>query len=92
MCLELKGCSGVVMWHRIPDRVHLQVSLHETIGSTVEMVAAEASRKGLEIAYTMDDQLLRRTLLGDAIRIRQVGSAQCIWLSFHLFHLFAGFR
>jgi hypothetical protein len=52
----------------------LQVSLHETISSTVEMVAAEASRKGLDIAYTMDDDLLRRTLLGDAIRIRQVGA------------------
>ena len=50
-----------------------QVSLRDTIGSTVEMVAAEANRKGLDIAYHMDEALAQRTLLGDAIRIRQVG-------------------
>ena len=36
------------------------------------MVAADASKKGLNIAYTIDEVLLRRAVLGDAIRIRQV--------------------
>lgn len=39
----------------------------------MEMVAADASKKGLNIAYTIDEVLLRRAVLGDAIRIRQVG-------------------
>lgn len=52
-----------------------QVSLRDVISSTVEMVAADATKKGLDLAYTMDDALLRRTVLGDAIRIRQVRSA-----------------
>lgn len=38
----------------------------------MEMVAADASKKGLNIAYTIDEVLLRRAVLGDAIRIRQV--------------------
>ncbi len=50
----------------------VQVSLRDVISSTVEMVAADATKKGLDLAYTMDDALLRRTVLGDAIRIRQV--------------------
>nr|AML77241.1 putative LOV domain-containing protein [Coccomyxa subellipsoidea] len=48
------------------------VSLRDVISSTVEMVAADATKKGLDLAYTMDDALLNRTVLGDAIRIRQV--------------------
>lgn len=52
-----------------------QVSLRDVISSTVEMVAADATKKGLDLAYTMDDALLRRTVLGDAIRIRQVRPA-----------------
>ena len=52
----------------------MQVCLRETIGAVVEMVAADASKKGLNIAYTMDAVLLKRAVLGDAIRIRQVGS------------------
>ena len=53
---------------------HVQVCLRDTIGSVVEMVAADANKKGLNIAYTMDEMLLRRAVLGDAIRIRQVGA------------------
>ena len=55
----------------------MQVSLRDTIGSTVEMVAAEANRKGLDLAYCMDEPLAQRTLLGDAIRIRQARAAAC---------------
>lgn len=46
--------------------------LRDTIGAVVEMVAADASKKGLNIAYTVDEVLLKRAVLGDAIRIRQV--------------------
>ena len=59
---------------------HLQVSLRDTIGAVVEMVAADASKKGLNIAYTIDEVLLRRAVLGDAIRIRQVKS-EPLWLA-----------
>ena len=52
--------------------VRPQVCLRNTIGAVVEMVAADASKKGLNIAYTMDEVLLKRAVLGDAIRIRQV--------------------
>ncbi|KAK9819724.1 hypothetical protein WJX72_001676 [[Myrmecia] bisecta] len=48
------------------------VDLRCTIEATVEMVAADAVKKGIEIAYSLDEQLLRRQVLGDAIRIRQV--------------------
>ena len=50
----------------------MQVCLRDTIGAVVEMIAADASKKGLNIAYTIDEVLLRRAVLGDAIRIRQV--------------------
>lgn len=52
----------------------VQVCLRDTIGAVVEMVAADASKKGINIAYTMDDVLLKRAVLGDAIRIRQVSA------------------
>eukprot|EP00884_Botryococcus_braunii_P007045 jgi/Botrbrau1/16341/Bobra.0345s0005.1 len=48
------------------------VSLRATIESTVEMVAADAVRRGIEIAYVVEDSMLRQKVLGDAIRIRQV--------------------
>lgn len=39
----------------------------------LDLVAAEAAKKGLALAYLMDDQVLSRPLLGDPVRIRQVG-------------------
>lgn len=48
------------------------VSLRATIESTVEMVAADAVRRGIEIAYVVEDRMLSQKVLGDAIRIRQV--------------------
>lgn len=48
------------------------VDLRQTIEATVEMVAAEAVKKGLEIAYRLHPELQQRRILGDAIRIRQV--------------------
>lgn len=67
ICMALK--SG-----HLQNCGHVQVCLRDTIGSVVEMVAADANKKGLNIAYTMDEMLLRRAVLGDAIRIRQVGA------------------
>lgn len=61
--------------------VGAQVSLRDVISSTVEMVAADATKKGLDLAYTMDDALLNRTVLGDAIRIRQVRQPQSRMMS-----------
>ena len=40
------------------------VCLRTTVESTIEMVAAHAVRKGIEIAYSLDDELLRRPILG----------------------------
>lgn len=47
------------------------VDLRAMVESTVEMVAAEANKKGLALAYLLDEPLLSRRVLGDAIRIRQ---------------------
>ena len=47
------------------------VDLRAMVEGTVEMVAAEANKKGLELAYLLDEPLLSRRVLGDAIRIRQ---------------------
>jgi signal transduction histidine kinase len=47
------------------------VDLRAVVESTVEMVAAEANKKGLALAYLLDEPLLSRRVLGDAIRIRQ---------------------
>ncbi len=51
------------------------------------MVAADALKKGLEIAYSLAPELQQRKILGDTIRIRQVparsaaGSQNCnSWL------------
>ena len=51
---------------------HLQVDLRQTIEAAVEMVAADALKKGLEIAYSLAPELQQRKILGDTIRIRQV--------------------
>jgi signal transduction histidine kinase len=48
------------------------VDLRLTIEATIEMVAVDAVKKGLEIAYILDPRLRNRKVLGDAIRIRQV--------------------
>ena len=47
------------------------MDLRAMVEGTVEMVAAEANKKGLELAYLLDEQLVSRRVLGDAIRIRQ---------------------
>jgi hypothetical protein len=58
-----------------------QVDLRQTIEAAVEMVAADAVKKGLEIAYSLAPELQQRKILGDTIRIRQV-PACCATLLF----------
>jgi signal transduction histidine kinase len=48
------------------------LALRDTLEASIEMVAAEAARKGLDLAYALGAPLERRRLLGDSIRIRQV--------------------
>ena len=48
------------------------LDLRTTVEAVIEMVAADAVRKGIEIAYSLDEPLLHRLVMGDAIRIRQV--------------------
>ena len=52
------------------------VALRQTIEAAVEMVAADAVKKGLEIAYWLNPALQDRKILGDGIRIRQVRKPQ----------------
>lgn len=47
--------------------------LRATLEASLELVAGDALRKGLEVAYTLDPRLAARPVLGDSIRIRQVG-------------------
>lgn len=51
------------------------VGLRDMVEASIEMMAADASRKGLDVAYAIDPPLLARRLMGDSIRIRQVGAA-----------------
>ena len=44
------------------------------------MVAADAVKKGLEIAYSLAPELQQRKILGDTIRIRQVPACHTVWL------------
>ncbi len=39
----------------------------------IELVSGEAAKKGLALAYLIDDAALERPLLGDTVRVRQVG-------------------
>lgn len=48
------------------------LDLRTTVEAVIEMVAADAVRKGIEIAYSLDEPLLHCLVMGDAIRIRQV--------------------
>jgi len=55
------------------------LALRDTVEACIEMVAANAERKGLDMAYSLPPQLVERRLLGDSIRIRQVGFG---WVGF----------
>nr|AML77436.1 putative LOV domain-containing protein [Heterochlamydomonas inaequalis] len=46
--------------------------LRQATESCIELVAAEASKKGLSVAYVLEDRVLEKPLLGDPVRIRQV--------------------
>ncbi|KXZ49250.1 hypothetical protein GPECTOR_22g842 [Gonium pectorale] len=46
--------------------------LRQATEACIDLVAAEAAKKGLAVAYLMDDEALARPLLGDPVRIRQV--------------------
>ncbi|GIL51154.1 hypothetical protein Vafri_7226 [Volvox africanus] len=46
--------------------------LRQATEACMDLVAAEAAKKGLALAYLMDDAAIARPLLGDPVRIRQV--------------------
>lgn len=46
--------------------------LRQATEACLELVAAEAAKKGLALAYLADDAALGRALLGDPVRVRQV--------------------
>ncbi|GLC36858.1 hypothetical protein PLESTM_000511500 [Pleodorina starrii] len=46
--------------------------LRQATEACLDLVAAEAAKKGLSLAYLVDDLALARPLLGDPVRIRQV--------------------
>nr|AML76429.1 putative LOV domain-containing protein [Chaetopeltis orbicularis] len=48
------------------------LDLRQTIEACIEIVAADALKKGLDIAYSIDPRAARQPLLGDSIRVRQV--------------------
>ena len=45
--------------------------LHESIESSLNMVATKAAEKGLDLTYDIDEQIAP-TILGDSVRLRQV--------------------
>ena len=50
---------------------HLPFDLHQLISETVAMLAPRAEEKGLEIRYSIADDV-RTALVGDSLRVRQV--------------------
>ncbi|GFR47530.1 hypothetical protein Agub_g9248 [Astrephomene gubernaculifera] len=46
--------------------------LRQATEACIELVAAEAAKKGLALAYLAADEALERPLLGDPVRVRQV--------------------
>ena len=50
---------------------HLPFNLRDCIESSLDMVATKAAEKGLELTYAIDE-LVAPTILGDAVRLRQV--------------------
>ena len=49
------------------------LELRDAVEASIELVAAEAGRKGLEVAYGLQgEELVGRRIMGDSIRIRQV--------------------
>lgn len=55
----------------------MPVSLSAAIVATVEMAAADAQRRGIQITHVVEDSMAYRSVLGDAHRIRQVTPARC---------------
>jgi hypothetical protein len=51
------------------------LELRDAVEASIELVAAEAGRKGLEVAYGLQgEELVGRRIMGDSVRIRQVGA------------------
>ena len=50
---------------------HLPFALRDSIESSLDMVAAKATEKGLDLTYTIDEKVAP-TILGDSVRLRQV--------------------
>ncbi|GAX74943.1 hypothetical protein CEUSTIGMA_g2389.t1 [Chlamydomonas eustigma] len=46
--------------------------IRSTLESCIEMVAPDAVKKGLNVAYWIEDEVLSRGLYGDTVRVRQV--------------------
>ena len=50
---------------------HLPFALRDSIESSLDMVAAKAAEKGLDLTYAIDEKVAP-TILGDSVRLRQV--------------------
>ncbi len=50
---------------------HLPFILHDSIKSSLSMVATKAAEKGLDLTYVIDERIAP-TILGDSVRLRQV--------------------
>ncbi|MCX6678628.1 MAG: ATP-binding protein [Methanothrix sp.] len=50
---------------------HLPFILRDSIESSLDMVAAKAAEKGLDLTYAIDERVAP-TILGDSVRLRQV--------------------
>lgn len=49
------------------------ICVRAAVEAAVEGVAPDASKAGLELAYSLDPALAECPILGDSIRVRQVG-------------------
>lgn len=58
--------------HNSMELEAVPVLLRDAVEATMDMAAADAHKRGIELAYSLDPRLAQRRVMGDMTRIRQV--------------------
>lgn len=58
--------------HNSMELEAVPVLLRDAVEATMDMAAADAYKRGIELAYSLDPRLAQRRVMGDMTRIRQV--------------------
>lgn len=58
--------------HNSMELESVPLFLRDAVEATMDMAAADAHKRGIELAYSLDPRLAQRRVMGDMTRIRQV--------------------